>query len=45
MAKDDLVGNIATEKIIQMARDQNEETGIDSEVMEECILKATTIFP
>lgn len=45
MAEDELVGNIATEKIIQMARDQNEETGIDSEVMEECILKATAIFP
>ncbi len=45
MAKDDLVGNLATETIIRFLEGQGEETGINHEELEKSIRLASEIFP
>ena len=45
MAKDDLVGNIATENIIAFAQEKNEALNIDQEQLELAIAKSMLVFP
>lgn len=44
MAKDDLVGNIATEKIIEFSDENNIEHGLEENKLQEALLLAPSIF-
>lgn len=44
MAKDDLVGNIATENILDWCDRKNISTGIDRQAFEDAVLMATGVF-
>jgi hydroxymethylglutaryl-CoA lyase len=45
MAKDDLTGNMATENIIQYFKQNNINTGLNSEAFNESLLNALKVFP
>jgi len=45
MAEDDLVGNMATETIVDFLESQHEAVGIDRELFEQAISQAARVFP
>jgi len=45
MAKDDLVGNIATEKMLEYFSSHNIETGVDFKALEDAMAIAAQVFP
>lgn len=45
MAKDDLTGNMPTERMIEWFVDNEIETGINTELFNESMVKALTVFP
>lgn len=45
MAKDDLTGNMPTEKMIEWFLDNEIETGVDTELFNTAMNKALTVFP
>lgn len=44
MAKDDLVGNLATEKVIGYMEQQHEELGLDKEALQRALVMAPSVF-
>lgn len=44
MAKDDLVGNLATENVLFYLQEQGEDPGIDNEVLQHAIAMAPNVF-
>jgi len=44
MAEDELVGNIATEKILEILHRHDEDTGVDKDVFSKCLIKASSVF-
>ena len=45
MAKDDLTGNMPTEKMVYHFKDNNIETGVNIDQFEQCIQMAGSVFP
>ncbi|MCR9290800.1 MAG: hydroxymethylglutaryl-CoA lyase [Bacteroidetes bacterium] len=45
MAKDDLTGNMPTERMVNYFDSLDLETGVDLELFKECVLSATQVFP
>ena len=44
MAKDELVGNIATETILSVLSDHSEDPKIDKSIFNQCLIKASNVF-
>jgi hydroxymethylglutaryl-CoA lyase len=45
MAKDDLTGNMPTEKFLSFCEENNIDTGIDLNQFNKCLNLASTVFP
>jgi len=44
MAEDELVGNIATEQILEVLDDFGQDTGVDRKLFDKCLLMASEVF-